>query len=136
MAIWGLDASDDTSFWFPNGVAIDSAGNVYVTEFSGNRVQKFSPEGLLLSQWGVDGVGFSNSQPSETGATALGNFDNPTGIAIDDADNVYVSESGSSRVQKFSADGELLASWGSDGTGPSEFLSAMVWLSTATIEFM
>ena len=98
-ATWGDDPSG-VSFSSPNGIAIDSSDNVYVTEFRGNRVQKFTADGVLVTQWGSEGSG-------------EGQFQNPTGIAIDGDGNVYVSESGNHRVQKFTSDGRWLASWGS-----------------------
>ena len=113
VAVWGRAADGDTSFSSPNGVAVDSSDNVYVTEFRGNRVQKFTPDGTLLLQWGTSGGG-------------NGQFRNPTGIALDLDGNVYVSESGNHRVQKFTADGEWLATWGSQGSGPGESFSATV----------
>ena len=112
-ATWGEDPSDGVHFTSPNGIAIDSSGNVYVTEFRGNQVQKFTSTGVLVAQWGSEG--------SEDGQ-----FQNPTGIAIDREDNVYISESGNHRVQKFTSDGQWLASWGSQGSDEGEFLSAMV----------
>jgi len=98
-SIWGNTPASGVSFASPNGIAIDSFDNVYVTEFRGNRVQKFSPDGVLLTGWGSAG-------------TDNGQFRNPTGIAIDGEGNVYVSESGNNRVQKFTAEGEWLASSG------------------------
>jgi DNA-binding beta-propeller fold protein YncE len=50
----------------------------------------------------------------------------PNGIAIDGEGNVYVSESGNHRVQKFTSEGDWLATRGSRGSGDGEFLSAMV----------
>ena len=112
VAVWG-NPDGDIRFSGPNGIAVDASDNVYVTEFQGNRVQKFTADGTLLLQWG--GEGDENGQ-----------LRNPTGIALDSEGNVYVSESGNHRVQKFAADGEWLATWGSHGSGPGEFFSAMV----------
>jgi sugar lactone lactonase YvrE len=112
VAVWG-EAGGDVSFRNPNAIAIDSQDNVYITEFGGDRVQKFTPDGVLLLQWG--GSGGDDGQ-----------LRRPTGIAIDRLDRVYVAESGNSRVQKFSSDGEWLATFGGNGRGLGEFLSAMV----------
>jgi len=113
IAVWGQDPDGDVHFSSPNGIAIDSVGNVYVTEFRGHRVQKFTADGTLLLQWGSQG-----GQEEQ--------FRNPTGISVDRDDNVYVAESGNHRVQKFTADGEWLASWGSQGSDRGQFFSAMV----------
>ncbi len=49
IAVWGEDpATDGISFSFPNAIAVDSSDNIYTTEFSGNRVQKFTPDGVLI----------------------------------------------------------------------------------------
>ena len=95
--IWGDQPAYGISFSSPNGIAIDSSDNVYVTEFRGNRVQKFSFDGVLVRRWGSEG--------SEDGQ-----FQNPTGIAIDGEGNVYISESGNHRVQKFDSDGNWITS--------------------------
>ena len=111
VATWGQDG--DVQFMGPNAIAIDAEDNIYVTEFMGNRVQKFNTDGELITTWGSAG-------------NADGQFRNPTGIAIDSEDNIYVSESGNHRVQKFTGDGEWLTTWGEQGSNNGQFLSAMV----------
>ena len=56
-SIWGDDGDGGITFRGPNWVAVDGEDNVYVTEFFGNRVQKFNSDGLLLAQWGSSGFG-------------------------------------------------------------------------------
>lgn len=52
-----------------------------------------------------------------------GQFGNdPLGIAVDTADNVYVGDSGNHRVQKFTSTGVYLTEWGSHGTGDGQFM--------------
>jgi len=65
----------------PRGLALDTAGNVFVADTDNGRIQKFSPNGTFV--------------------TSMGQFEAPNGIAIDRAGNIYVTEIGSKhRVQK------------------------------------
>ena len=50
-----------------------------------------------------------------------GQFDSPKGVAVDSSGNVYVADTGNSRIQKFTSNGTLLAQWGSEGTGDGQF---------------
>src|SRR4029079_6735366 len=70
------------------GLALDALGNVYVTDTTNDRVQKFDPQGNFLASWGVTGTGD-------------GEFDFPYGIAITPAGDVYVSELAGQRIQRF-----------------------------------
>jgi len=45
----------------------------------------------------------------------------PKGVAVDASGDVYVMDSGNSRIQKFSNDGQYLTQWGSFGTGDGQF---------------
>ena len=45
-----------------------------------------------------------------------GDLIQPSGLALDDEDNLYVADSGNNRVQRFSGDGEFLTAWGSEGS--------------------
>src|SRR5690349_13440487 len=69
LAAWGQHGSGDGQFQGPNDIALDAAGNVYVTE-DGNRVQKFTSGGAFLAKWGTPGSG-------------AGQFNGPTGIVVD-----------------------------------------------------
>jgi DNA-binding beta-propeller fold protein YncE len=62
----------------------------------------------VVAKWGAYG-------------SALGQFNNPQGVAVDAAGNVYVADSGNHRIQKFSPTGTHLTNWGSQGTGDGEF---------------
>ena len=105
---WGSTGNGDGQFDEPRGVAIDSAGNVYVSDHKNNRIQKFDSSGNYLTQWGAFGTGD-------------GQFNSPRGIAIDAADNIYVADVYNSRIQKFDSSGAFLAKWGSYGTGNGQF---------------
>lgn len=86
-------------FHRPTNVALNRAGEIYVTDGYGNaRVHKFTPDGRLLFSWGEPGSG-------------PGQFNLPHGIALDRDENVYVADRENSRVQIFDARGKFLTQW-------------------------
>ena len=78
----------DGRFYEPNGVAVDSQGNVYVADTSRSRIQKFDSEGNFLTKWGAFG-------------SANGQFRYPGSVAVDSQGYVYVADAGNRRIQKF-----------------------------------
>jgi hypothetical protein len=106
LSKWGSSGSADGQFLTPNGIAVDSAGDVYVAEGNGNRFQKFDNNGNFLLKAGIFG-------------DVNGGFVSPSGIAVDHAGNIYVTDSFTNRTSKFNAAGTYLSS-----IGPANFLSA------------
>ena len=53
--------------------------------------------------------------------TGDGEFDRPSGIALDSDGNVYVADSGNNRIQKFTSTGVFLDKWGEEGNGEGQF---------------
>lgn len=108
----GWEALKTPADFAPKGVATDGNGNIYATDYSANRVVKYSPTGKLLLNWGSKG-----SRP--------GQFDSPDGIAVDSAGNVYVADSGNERIQKFTSAGgfESQIGTGTPGSDPGQFFS-------------
>jgi DNA-binding beta-propeller fold protein YncE len=92
---------------WPAGIAVDSQGQVYVTDEWMNRVSVFDGDGNFLRCWST--VQSGDSEPN--GAS---------GIAIDANDTVFVTDGRSHKVRKFSTDGTFLGSWGSLGSGENE----------------
>ena len=98
----------------PFGIAVDSAGSVYVADDRNNRIQKFTQSGGSLShEWsfGSDGSGD-------------GEISGPKDVAVDSAGNVYVADSNNHRIQKFTQSGGSLShewSFGSMGAGDGQF---------------
>jgi sugar lactone lactonase YvrE len=58
-----------------------------------------------------------------TSGSGNGEFNNPLGVAHDASGNLYVTDSGNNRVQKFSSSGTYITQWGTSGTGNGEFTS-------------
>jgi len=113
--VWGSASGQKSAvrgeFNFPQGIAFDAQGMMYVTDAGNHRVQVFAPSGQLQAVWGQRG-------------DAPGQFYAPDGIAIDGAGNIYVTEYGNNRVQVLSPDGRPLFMWGSRGSGTGEFSGA------------
>lgn len=94
-----------------HGIFIDAEDHVYLVDRQGQQVLKFSTEGKLVMALGNRGC------PAREAP-----FNFPTGVAVGPAGEIYVCDGyGNSRVHKFSAEGELLLSWGRAGSGPGQF---------------
>ncbi|CAF3973894.1 unnamed protein product [Rotaria sp. Silwood1] len=76
---------------WPMGLAIDSSNTLYVAEYSNNRVQKF----LSGMSNGTTVAEQANGVQNRTSTTL--NF--PVGVTVDSSGNIYVADSGNSRVQ-------------------------------------
>ncbi len=116
----------------PEGVATDAAGNVYVGDAGGNRIQKFNASGTWERAWGKDVVTGGGTDfeictvpaSCKVGATGGlgGELDFPHGLATDAAGNVYAADFDNDRIQVFDASGAWQRAWGKDviaggGTG-------------------
>ena len=105
---WGTGGTGTAQFQSPQGVAVDGAGHLYVTDTDNDRVQKFDLRGGFLGQWGTTGGGD-------------GQFHAPDGIAVNADGDVYVADTYNNRIQKFGPDGTYLTQWGSTGSGDGQF---------------
>jgi PKD repeat protein len=105
---WGSQGTGDGDFTYPEGIARDNAGNIYVTETGNHRIQMFNSSGTFITKWGVPGSGD-------------GELDLPGGIAVTAGGNVYVADRWNSRIQKFSSAGDFITLWGSYGSGDGQF---------------
>jgi NHL repeat len=87
-----------TQFNEPFGIAIDSAGTIYVADFSGGRIRKInSTTGATTTLAGNGMAGFIDGTGGPTGTTQ---FNGPTGLAVDNAGNLYVGDTINNRIRK------------------------------------
>ena len=108
------DAAGQLSF--PNGVAVDPAGNVHVADLNNHRVATFSAQGAFVRAFGFDvdpggGTGFevcTTSCKAGAAGNAPGQLTQPAGVATDCRGALYVSEQGNQRVQRFGEPGTPL----------------------------
>lgn len=97
------------AFFGPSGVTFDETGNVYVGDFSNDRILKFTPEGEQIGS-----IGTSGTEP--------GQFQGPAGVRISPVSgNFVVSDQFNNRVQVLDPEGKPLLTFGSQGTGPGQF---------------
>ncbi len=98
----GFPGTANNQFNNPHDVAIDSKGNVYVSDYLNNRVQKFNSANNYVATIGETGV------PGEDNNHFWGTF----GVCVDKIDNVYICDGVLNRVQKYDSTGKYLKTFG------------------------
>ncbi|HVO28607.1 MAG TPA: hypothetical protein VMT81_01340 [Candidatus Paceibacterota bacterium] len=93
---------------YPEWVAVDPNGNIWVADYTNHRVQEFSPSGAYISKVGSSGTG-------------NGQFSFPGAIAFDASGDMWVGDYANYRVEEFSPSGSYLSQFGSYGTGNGQF---------------
>jgi secreted PhoX family phosphatase len=118
----GVVTTLSTDFSGPTGVAVDTNGNVYVADYYSDTIRKMTPSGVVTIIAGLSGV-----PGSADGTNSVARFNEPYGVAVDSAGNLYVADYFNSTIRKVTPVGAnwvvtTLAGWAgsfgsADGTG-------------------
>ncbi|EDY19525.1 Peptidase S53 propeptide [Chthoniobacter flavus Ellin428] len=100
----------NATFNTPNGVAIDSANNIYVADSGNSAIRKITPGRVVSTLAGQPGL--SGSADGTTKAL----FNNPQGVAVDSAGNVYVADTTNETIRKITPAGVVSTLAGTAGT--------------------
>ncbi len=99
------------SFNYPTSVAVDSAGNVYVADGDNHKIREISSTGVVTTLAGSGAIG------SQDGIGTAASFNQPYGIAVDAAGNVYVADLEACLVRKITPTGVVTTLAGSGSQG-------------------
>jgi uncharacterized protein (TIGR03437 family) len=83
-------------FDWPEGIAVDAAGNLYIADSSNQRIRRISLDGIIETIAGSDSRGGYDGDGRAALDTLLSG---PNGVAVDAAGNIYVADSGNNRVR-------------------------------------
>ncbi len=90
--------------FLPGGVAVDSAGNLYIADIGNNRIRKVNPAGVISTVAGNGTKGFSGDGGAGS-AAQLNLFGSHAGLATDSAGNLYIADIANHRVRKVDTGG-------------------------------
>lgn len=97
-------------FDYPQGVAVDSTGNLYVADAGNNRIRRVD---VVTKE--VTTLAGSGAVGSANGAAGDATFNWPTGVALDSQGNVYVADEGNSQIRKIAASDHQVTTYAGSG---------------------
>ncbi len=108
----------------PEGLAVDGAGNIYISDALDHRVRKISPAGIVTTVAGSGRPGFSG----DGGPATAARLNAPYGLAVDFEGNLFIADLGNARIRKVSADGIIstLAGGGAADAGVPDATKALL----------
>jgi sugar lactone lactonase YvrE len=93
-------------FGTPSGMAVDSNGNIYISDLTYNRIRVVLPNGTINHFAGnaQGDAGFTGEQ----GAASSAKLRQPKGLAVDASNNLYIADSGNHRIRKVDATSRII----------------------------
>jgi DNA-binding beta-propeller fold protein YncE len=102
----------------PDGVTVDSAGDVIVADAGADRIDKFAPDGRLVAAWVAPDLGGASVARARSATAA---FRGPQAVAAGPHGSIYVADTDNAQIVEMDGAGQLIASWGGRGSAPGRF---------------
>ncbi|MFG2717895.1 RICIN domain-containing protein [Streptomyces sp. NPDC048416] len=103
----------DARLNLPVGLAVNSAGDMYISEYYNNRVRKVAADGTISTVAGTGQAAFKG----DGGPAASAQLRNPHGLAVDHAGSLYVADYANHRIRKIDPDGGITTVAGTGTAG-------------------
>jgi len=104
---------------FPEGIALDSAGNLYIADVGNQMVRKVDANTGIITDYAGNGIYTFKSGVGDGGPAAQAEFSEPWGLAVDAAGDLYISDPGNSDVRMVSAATGIITTVAGNGTAAS-----------------
>ncbi len=98
----------------PRGIAVDTAGNFYVSDTQNHRIRRVSSNGIITTVAGIGTAGYGGDGGAATAAT----INTPEGIAVDSLGNIYFADTNNHRIRRIALNG-IITTFA--GTGVQNF---------------
>jgi sugar lactone lactonase YvrE len=100
----------DARFHYPQGVALDAAGNIYVADSWNNTIRRVTPSGMVTTL-----AGLARQVGSTDGIGSAARFNYPNSVAVDSAGNIYVADLYNATIRKVTPAGAVTTLAGQAG---------------------
>ena len=97
----------------PTGVTVDGAGNLYIADLENHRIRKVDAAGTITTVAGTGESGYGG----DGGPATEARLDEPSGITVDGAGNLYIADTWNHRIRKVDAAGTITTVAGTGETG-------------------
>jgi uncharacterized protein (TIGR03437 family) len=108
--------ANKAALYFPSGVALDSAGDIYFADKGNNRVRKVDTKGIITTFAGTGTAGYSGDGGAATSAKLGLNLTAAfQGVSVDSAGNVYIADPANNRIRMVNPAG-IISTFAGNGT--------------------
>ena len=92
---------------FPNGVAVDGSGNLYIADSGNDRIRKVDSRGTITTVAGMGENGRGRGYSGDGGPAVEAQLAGPVGLAVDGSGNLYIADRGNRRIRKVDSRGRI-----------------------------
>jgi RHS repeat-associated protein len=116
----------EAGLYYPRGLAVDSDGSVYISDWGNNRIRVVNPDGLISTVAGTGDSGFSG----DGGAAIAAKLYSPTDVAIGPDGSIYIADRDNSRVRRVTPNGIISTVAGGGSTKAADGIATDLDLET------
>ena len=106
-------AASSAELSYPITLAFDHSGNMYIADANNQRIRKVNALGIISTVAGTGTAGFSG----DGGPAVSAELNNPYGIALDAAGNIYIGDQSNNRIRKINTSGTITTFAGTGASG-------------------
>ncbi|HEY2382022.1 MAG TPA: NHL repeat-containing protein [Terriglobia bacterium] len=100
-------SATSAQLYYPAGITVDAAGNLFIADTRNERIRKVTPGGIISTIAGAGSAGGAGGAGGDGGPALQAEVNEPAGVTVDSAGNVFIAETGSHRIRRINPAGVI-----------------------------